>query len=42
VSYNRDDTENLRNLADVVANRLHEESIGAVADESAGVPDPRV
>jgi uncharacterized protein YprB with RNaseH-like and TPR domain len=41
VSYNRDDTENLRNLADVVANRLHEESIGAVADESAGVPDPQ-
>ncbi|GGJ13831.1 exonuclease [Halobellus salinus] len=41
VSYNRDDTENLRNLADVVANRLHEESIGAVAGEPAGVPDPQ-
>jgi hypothetical protein len=41
VSYNRDDTENLRNLADVVANRLHEDSIGAVADEPAGIPDPR-
>ncbi len=42
VSYNRDDTENLRNLADVVATRLHEASIGAVADEPTGVPDPRV
>ena len=41
VSYNRDDTENLRNLADVVANRLHEASIGAVADEPAGIPDPQ-
>jgi uncharacterized protein YprB with RNaseH-like and TPR domain len=41
VSYNRDDTENLRNLADVVANRLHDDSIGAVVDEPAGVPDPR-
>ena len=41
VSYNRDDTENLRNLADVVANRLHEASLGSVADEPAGVPDPR-
>ena len=42
ISYNRDDTENLQNLADVVATRLHEASIGAVADEPAGVPDPRV
>ncbi|WP_435184347.1 ribonuclease H-like domain-containing protein [Halobellus sp. EA9] len=41
VSYNRDDTENLRNLADVVARRLHETSIGAVAGEPAGIPDPR-
>jgi len=41
VSYNRDDTENLRNLADVVATRLHEASIGAVADRPAGLPDPR-
>ncbi|WP_311171715.1 ribonuclease H-like domain-containing protein [Halobellus ordinarius] len=41
VSYNRDDTENLQNLADVVARRLHENSIGAVADEPSGVPDPR-
>ena len=41
VSYNRDDTENLQNLADVVATRLHEASIGAVVDEPAGVPDPQ-
>jgi len=40
VSYNRDDTENLQNLADVVARRLHDDSIGAVADESPGIPDP--
>ncbi|RLM57542.1 exonuclease [Halobellus sp. Atlit-31R] len=40
VSYNRDDTENLRNLADVVARRLHADSLGAVVDESPGIPDP--
>jgi len=41
VSYNREDTENLRNLADVVAHRLHDASIGQIAGEPAGVPDPR-
>ena len=40
VSYNRDDTENLRNLADVVARRLHDDSLGAIAGESPGIPDP--
>ena len=40
VSYNRDDTENLRNLADVVARRLHEDSFGAVVGASPGIPDP--
>jgi hypothetical protein len=40
VSYNRDDTENLQNLADVVARRLHDDSLGAVVDESPGIPDP--
>ncbi|MGQ4555167.1 ribonuclease H-like domain-containing protein [Halobellus sp. GM3] len=40
VSYNRDDTENLRNLADVVARRLHEGSLGAVVGEPSGIPDP--
>ncbi|MFB6251268.1 MAG: ribonuclease H-like domain-containing protein [Halobellus sp.] len=41
VSYNREDTENLQNLADVVARRLHDDSLGAVAGEPAGIPDPR-
>ncbi|WP_336025406.1 ribonuclease H-like domain-containing protein [Halobellus salinisoli] len=40
VSYNRDDTENLQNLADVVTRRLHDDSLGAVCGEPCGIPDP--
>jgi len=41
ISYNRDDTVNLRNLADVVARTLHEQSLGAATGTPCGIADPR-
>lgn len=41
IQYNQADTVNLKALTDIVVNKLHNRSLGAVADLPCGVPDPR-